>query len=218
MSLMAGFAADLVDRLMRLHHAHLEAGEMGRLVLAERLVEALDVAARHEMLAAAYDHATYVGILLRGEHGVARIGAAVREVGQSCRTRDTTFTLGEGIQEKGAVIEFAGHRVLALTTGDGAIARLIVADSSFRTERGLGVGSTIAQLREAYGRLCGAVGEGTVAVWLAGLPNVSFGLDTRLSNLPGSGSRLSDDPSVIPDTARVTSLWVISEGAACGNS
>ena len=153
-----------------------------------------------------------------GGIGVARIGAAVRDVGQSCRTRDTTFTLGEGIQEKGAVIEFAGHRVLALTTGDGAISRLIVADSSFRTERGLGVGSTIAQLREAYGRLCGAVGEGTVAVWLAGLPNVSFGLDTRLSNLPGSGSRLSDDPSVIPDTARVTSLWVIAEGAACGNS
>ena len=153
-----------------------------------------------------------------GGIGVARIGASVREVGQSCRTRDTTFTLGEGIQEQGAVIEFAGHRVLALTGNDGTIARLIVADSAFRTERGLGVGSTAGQLREAYGRLCGAVGEGTVAVWLAGLPNVSFGLDTRLSDLPASGSRLSDDPSQIPDNARVTSLWVITEGVACGGS
>jgi hypothetical protein len=153
-----------------------------------------------------------------GGIGVARIGASVREVGQSCRARDTTFTLGEGIQEKGAVIEFAGHRVLALTAGDGTISRLIVADSAFRTERGLGVGSTVGQLREAYGQVCGAVGEGTVAVWLAGLPNVSFGLDTRLSNLPASGSRLSDDPSVIPDTARVTSLWVIAEGVPCGGS
>ena len=153
-----------------------------------------------------------------GGIGVARIGASVREVGQLCRTRDTTFTLGEGMQEKGAVIEFAGHRVLALTTADGTISRLIVADSSFRTERGLGVGSTVGQLREAYGRLCGAVGEGTVAVWLAGFPNVSFGLDARLSELPASGSRVSDDPSTIPDTARVTSLWVISEGAACGGS
>jgi hypothetical protein len=116
------------------------------------------------------------------------------------------------------VIDFAGHRVLALTTGGNTIQRLIVADSSFRTERGLGVGSTVGQLREAYGRLCGAAGEGTVAVWLAGLPNVSFGLDTRLSELPASGSRLSDDPSVIPDAARVTSLWVISEGVACGGS
>lgn len=153
-----------------------------------------------------------------GGIGVARIGASVREVGQSCRTRDTTFTLGEGIQEQGAVIEFAGHRVLALTTAGGTISRLIVADSAFRTERGLGVGSTVGQLREAYGRLCGAVGEGTVAVWLAGLPNVSFGLDTRLSDLPASASRVGDDPSIIPDTARVTSLWVIAEGAPCGGS
>jgi hypothetical protein len=153
-----------------------------------------------------------------GGIGPARIGATVREVGQSCQTRDTTFTLGEGIQEKGAVIEFAGHRVLTLTTGDGAISRLIVADSAFRTERGLGVGSTVAQLREAYGRLCGAVGEGVVAVWLAGLPNVSFGLDTRLSDLRASGSRVGDDPSIIPDTARVTSLWVVAEGVPCGGS
>lgn len=153
-----------------------------------------------------------------GGIGVARIGMSVSEVRQSCPTRDTTFSLGEGMQEQGAVIEFAGHRVLALTTGGTTIQRLIVADSSFRTERGLGVGSTVGQLREAYGRLCGAVGEGTVAVWLAGLPNVSFGLDTRLSELPASGSRLSDDPSVIPDTARVTSLWIISEGVACGGS
>ena len=157
-------------------------------------------------------------VVTSGGIGVARIGASLSEVGQSCRTRDTTFSLGEGIQENGAVIEFAGHRVLALTTGDRTISRLIVADSAFRTERGLGVGSTVGQLREAYGRLCGAVGEGTVAVWLAGLPNVSFGLDTRLSELPASGSRISDDPSVIPDSARVTSLWVISEGAACGGS
>ena len=152
-----------------------------------------------------------------GGIGVARIGAPIREVSRSCATRDTTFTLGEGIQEQGAVIDFAGHRVLALVA-DGAISRLIVADSAFRTERGLGVGSTAGELRQAYGRLCGAVGEGTVAVWLAGLPNVSFGLDTRLSDLGNASTRLSDDPSVIPDTARVTSLWVITEGVACGGS
>ena len=152
-----------------------------------------------------------------GGIGPARIGASLRDVGQACRTRDTTFSLGEGIQEQGAVIEFAGHRVLALVA-DGAISRLIVADSAFRTERALGVGSTVRQLRQAYGRLCGAVGEGTVAVWLAGLPNVSFGLDTRLSDLGSASTRLSDDPSVIPDSARVTSLWVITEGVACGGS
>ena len=152
-----------------------------------------------------------------GGIGVARIGATVRDVARSCTTRDTTFSLGEGIQEQGAVIVFDGHRVLALVE-NGAISRLIVADSSFRTERGLGVGSSVAQLRQAYGRLCGAVGEGTVAVWLAGLPNVSFGLDTRLSDLGSASTRVSDDPSVIPDTARVTSLWVISEGVACGGS
>jgi hypothetical protein len=159
-----------------------------------------------------------VPVITSGGIGAARIGAPLREVRQSCRTRDTTFTLSEGMQESGAVIEFASHRVLALTSRDSTISRLIVADSAFRTERGLGVGNRVGQLREAYGRLCGAVGEGTVAVWFAGLPNVSFGLDTRLSDLPASGSRLSGDPSVIPDTARVMSLWVISEGVPCGGS
>ena len=157
-------------------------------------------------------------VVTSGGIGVARIGAPMREVGQTCRTRDTTFTMSEGMQESGAIIEFAGHRVLAITAGDGTISRLIVADSAFRTERGLGIGNRAGQLREAYGRLCGAVGEGTVAVWLAGLPNVSFGLDTRLSDLPASGSRISGDPSVIPDTARVQSLWVIAEGVPCGGS
>jgi hypothetical protein len=158
-----------------------------------------------------------VPVVTSGGIGVARLGATVRDVGQSCTTRDTTFSLGEGIQEQGAVIDFGGRRVLALVE-NGTISRLIVADSAFRTERGLGVGSRVSQLRQAYGRLCGAVGEGTVAVWLAGLPNVSFGLDTRLSDLGSASTRVSDDPSVIPDTARVTSLWVISEGVACGGS
>ena len=49
-------AADLVDRLVRLHDPHLEAREMGLLVLGQRLVEAADVATRHEVRAGAADH------------------------------------------------------------------------------------------------------------------------------------------------------------------
>ena len=99
-----------------------------------------------------------VPAITSGGIGVARIGGSVREVGQSCSARDTSFTLSEGIQEQGAVIEFAGHRVLAIIAGDGTISRLIVADHRSHW-RGLGVGSTVGQLRQPTASLR-SVGEG----------------------------------------------------------
>src|SRR5438128_2650266 len=60
-----GHPAQLVDRLMRGNHARLEATHMRVPVPLQRLMELLDVAAGHEVLATATDHhAAYSRIAL----------------------------------------------------------------------------------------------------------------------------------------------------------
>jgi len=151
--------------------------------------------------------------------GPVRVGSRVSDVTSSCATHDTTFML-EGTSERGTVVRFGPYAVTALTTGqaDSSITRVIVADSAFRTDRGVGVGSRVQALRDAYGQVCAALGEGKVVLSAAALPGISFATSVSPSALPNGGRSLDRNPSAVPDSAHITSLWIYEGSSTCGGS
>jgi hypothetical protein len=148
--------------------------------------------------------------------GPVRVGARLSTISDRCTVRDTAFSLGEGIQENGRVVSLGRSSAALIVSRDSnpTIERIIIADSSIRTDAGIGVGKTVGALRAAYGRLCAATGEGRIIVGVPPLPGVSFGTSAALR----SGVDVTANPETIPDTTRVTAIWVYGGRAACGGS
>lgn len=140
-------------------------------------------------------------------YGVGPLRLAMRadDVRTLCpEARDTTWQGDEGMTERGLAVSLAGTPALVLLAGD-TVSRIVVADPGIRTGVGVGVGSTLGELRARYGRMCAGVGEGRVAVWFPAAPGVSFGLSTE-----DTGDRATEgrDPAALPDSARVDEMWV----------
>lgn len=154
--------------------------------------------------------------LTAGGIGAVRIGSPLAAAEGRCEMRDTTFTLGEGIDENGRVVDLGSDgSVLVLTNDQGNVTRIIVEDATVRTERGLGVGSTVGELRQAHGMLCAAVGEGIVVVSSGNLGAISFATDADMSVVRRGASL---DADAIPDDARITRMWAYEGRALCGAS
>jgi hypothetical protein len=148
--------------------------------------------------------------------GPLRVGGRVSEVASRCTLRDTSFSLGEGQTENGRTVDLGGA-IATLVVSDDAeptIERIIVNDSSVRTEDGVGVGKTVGALRAAYGRLCAMRGEGNVVVNVSSLPGVSF--EVR-GDIPITAN-VERQPETIPDNATISSIWVYGGRSACGGS
>lgn len=160
-------------------------------------------------------------VITTGGVAATRVGATVASLPRNCTSHDTTFTtLGEGTIERGVVVRASGHELVAVTTGDtsGIMSRVLVRDPIFRTAAGVGVGSTVAALRAAYdGALCATMGEGRVVARTPKLPGVSFFLDTDPRSMVGGG-RLEASPSLLPDSSRVTAVWVYEAGLDGGGT
>lgn len=149
------------------------------------------------------------GATVRGDRvGPVRLGLTVEELRSAVPgARDTTFTLGEGIVERGLVVPLPGGPSALALIVDERVERVIVKDSGLRTDERLGVGSTLQELRQEYGPACAAPGEdGRAVVWFEGKPGISFRLDTGMP--PGPGGAPGMDASRLSGSATVLELWV----------
>lgn len=136
--------------------------------------------------------------------GPLRLDMAAGDVRTLCpEARDTTWRGPEGTTERGLAVRLAGHPVTLILAGQ-KVQRIQVDTAGLRTGTGVGVGSTLADLRGRYGRMCAGVGEGRIAVWFPAAPGVSFGLDSASARPQGG----TVDAAALPDTAVVQRMWV----------
>lgn len=159
-------------------------------------------------------------IVTPGGVGPVKLGQTLADVARRCAVHDTTFLGIEGMRETGGVVTLDGHQVLALTTGskDGSITRIVVTDSAFRTERGIGIGNRVGDLRSVYGKLCAAIGEGNVVVTAGPIAGISFQTSADYGRLARHRPPIEHDPGAVPDSAHLTRFWVYDGESTCGGS
>lgn len=143
--------------------------------------------------------------------GPVRVGIPESALRASCpEARDSTWEQ-EGTKERGLVVRPGGVPVLALVAGD-SIARVEVSDPRIRTASGVGVGSTVGDLKARYGRLCGGAGEGVVAVWFQNAPGIGFALDSVTTK---EWFRARGPVDALPDSARVERYFIHGLDTRC---
>lgn len=130
--------------------------------------------------------------------GRLRVGASLSDVRAECRIiRDTTRLDVEGMQQRRIAVDL-GRDTVEADVVDDRVWRIHVEGPAFRTADGLGVGSTVGELRD--GRAARVLaGEGAMFIALADRCGLSF----RLVGVPYGRERPVAD---LPDDARVVEV------------
>ena len=138
------------------------------------------------------------------------LGMSAAALKQAARgARDTAWSQG-GAQQRGLLVPVSNGNALAVLSQD-AVTRVEVSHPSVLTAERLGVGSTLEQLRGAYGLPCADAMAGRAVVWFAKAPGLRFVLNAPARN----AAQLRDDPDAIAGSARVTAWSLNRDVAAC---
>jgi hypothetical protein len=84
--------------------------------------------------------------------------------------------------------------------------RISVLDKRFKTTDGIGIGSTLGDIRSLYTGLRGGTGEGSVSVYVREL-EMGFGLGIDLMDLPDEWFKTSNQ-ELIPDSIKVVRVGI----------
>jgi hypothetical protein len=116
--------------------------------------------------------------------GTARLGMRLSDIGSTCAVSDTSAPAFASDSVLVAAVRIGKSSALLLASRDSVVTGVVLTDSAFRTDRGVGVGSRIRTLRFAYGRVCAVDERGEAVLAVAGLDGLTFSFDP--SSLPTS--------------------------------
>jgi hypothetical protein len=139
--------------------------------------------------------------------GPAQLGISLDSLNKLCTVRDSALREDEGQPPNGKAIsvgEGSAPILLFIDNAKSTIRSATTGNPFFRTTTGVGVGSTVAELRTNHAQMCGDLGPAGIEVWSTSFPGVVFATTAYPQKMPKAGSGLKRGASAVPDTAQIT--------------
>jgi hypothetical protein len=150
--------------------------------------------------------------------GPAQLGISLDSLNKLCTVRDSTLRADEGQPVNGKAIsvgEGSAPILLFIDNAKNTIWSVSTGNPFFRTTTGVGVGSTVAELRTNQAKICGDLAPGGIEVWTTSFPGVVFGTTAYPPKMPKGGSGLKRGAAAVPDSAQITFASVSTAKRRC---